>query len=233
MGARKEADLYGPVKRFLEEQGFTVKGEVNGCDLVAIRGDDVVLVELKVAFNLALVLQGIERQRTSDTVYLAVEAPRSARSIPRWAECQRLCRRLELGLLTVSFAAHREPRIEVLLEPGPYAPKRNVRGRKALLKEFAKRSGDHNTGGVNRRPIVTAYREAALLIADHLHQYGPTKVKDVRTATGLPNAGAILQRNVYGWFEREQPGTYRVTSPGETALKQYEDVLPHKEGPEQ
>jgi hypothetical protein len=29
--------LYGPVKHYLETLGFTVKGEVGGCDLVAIR----------------------------------------------------------------------------------------------------------------------------------------------------------------------------------------------------
>src|SRR6516165_9105169 len=33
-----EAALYRPVKRFLEMQGYTVKGEVHHCDLVACRG---------------------------------------------------------------------------------------------------------------------------------------------------------------------------------------------------
>src|SRR5262245_57371092 len=57
-----EASLYGPVKRFLEAQGFEVKGEVRGCDLVARRGDEPpVIVELKLRFTLALVLQGIDR----------------------------------------------------------------------------------------------------------------------------------------------------------------------------
>jgi len=28
------------VKRFLEKLGFTVKGEIGGCDLVALSGDD-------------------------------------------------------------------------------------------------------------------------------------------------------------------------------------------------
>ena len=32
-----ETSLYLPVKRFLEDQGFTVKGEVGGCDLVALK----------------------------------------------------------------------------------------------------------------------------------------------------------------------------------------------------
>jgi hypothetical protein len=68
-----EADLYAPVKRFLERQGYDVKGEVRGCDLVARRGEEpLVIVELKLRFNLALVLQGVERLALSDAVYLAV-----------------------------------------------------------------------------------------------------------------------------------------------------------------
>ena len=34
-----ETSLYAPVKRFLERLGFEVKGEICGCDLVALRGD--------------------------------------------------------------------------------------------------------------------------------------------------------------------------------------------------
>ena len=37
----REQDLYEPVKRFLEDLGYEVKGEVRGCDVVAVRrGDD-------------------------------------------------------------------------------------------------------------------------------------------------------------------------------------------------
>lgn len=222
---RKESDLYAPVKEFLQQQGFTVKGEVTGCDLVAMRGDDVVLVELKVAFNLALVLQGIERQRTSEWVYLAVEAPRSARAVPRWAEIQRLCRRLELGLLTVSFPPNRAPRVEVICEPGPYTPQRNKKARERLEKEFRLRSGDHNTGGVTRRPVVTAYRESALLVADYLRSYGEAQPKVVKSATGVTNAAGILQDNVYGWFNRVKPGLYELAPTGQEALKVYADVV--------
>ena len=51
---RAETSLYGPVKRYLETLGFTVKGEVCGCDLVALRGDElpiVVIGELKLSFS--------------------------------------------------------------------------------------------------------------------------------------------------------------------------------------
>src|ERR671936_658540 len=37
---RRETSLYIPVKRFLETLGFDVKGEICGCDLVAIRGEE-------------------------------------------------------------------------------------------------------------------------------------------------------------------------------------------------
>ncbi len=59
-----ETALYLPVKRFLENLGFTVKGEVGGCDLVALSAGDppiVVIGELKLTFNLELVLQAVDR----------------------------------------------------------------------------------------------------------------------------------------------------------------------------
>ena len=57
-----ETSLYLPVKRFLEGMGFEVKGEVCGCDVVALdraAGADgatvgVVIGELKLAFTLEL-----------------------------------------------------------------------------------------------------------------------------------------------------------------------------------
>ena len=39
--------LYAPVKRYLEKRGFTVKGEVCGCDLVALRGNEPPLVVIE------------------------------------------------------------------------------------------------------------------------------------------------------------------------------------------
>ena len=52
-----ETGLYLPVKQFLELLGFEVKGEVCGCDLVAlVRGEPTALVvwELKLTFSLEL-----------------------------------------------------------------------------------------------------------------------------------------------------------------------------------
>ena len=71
----KETDLYAPVKAFFEQQGYEVKAEVTDCDLVAIReSDPPVIVELKLSLSLDLLMQGIERQRITDAVYVAVPA---------------------------------------------------------------------------------------------------------------------------------------------------------------
>src|SRR5688500_5534132 len=70
-----EVALSAPVKALLEGQGYVVKGEITGCDLVGVRGDEPpVVVELKRTFGLALVSQGIDRLALTDAVYLAVGA---------------------------------------------------------------------------------------------------------------------------------------------------------------
>lgn len=70
-----EVELYGPVKAFLEGQGYDVKGEVRGCDVVGVRGGEPpVVVELKRGFGLDVVLQGIDRLALTDA-----EGQRSSR----------------------------------------------------------------------------------------------------------------------------------------------------------
>ena len=88
-----ETALYGPVKCYLEALGFTVKGEVCGCDLVALRGDEppmVVIGELKLAFSLDLVLQAVDRTAACDKVWLAVSA--AGRGRLRDPRVRKLCR---------------------------------------------------------------------------------------------------------------------------------------------
>ena len=93
-----ESDLYAPVKALLEGQGYVVKGEVRGCDVVAVRaGEPPVIVELKRVFGLGLVLQGVDRLAISDRVYLAIgQWPKRMRNV------KKLCRRLGLGLMVVA-----------------------------------------------------------------------------------------------------------------------------------
>jgi hypothetical protein len=215
---RSEADLYAPVKAFLEAQGFCVKGEVRGCDVVAVRGDEPpVIVELKLRFGLPLLLQGVDRLALSERVYLAVPVPRRASGPgPHHPDIRKLCRRIGLGLLAV------HPRsIELVLEPGPYAPRKDKRRLKSLLGEHARRIGDPNRGGTTRLPLVTAYRQEALRCARLLERDGPASIKALREGAGAPNAGRILYSNVYGWFEGVARGVYRLTETGAADLARF------------
>lgn len=223
LAERAERDLYEPVKSLLEGLGFTVRGEVNGCDLAAVRGDDLVIVELKRTVNLDLLLQAVDRLRLTDLVYVAVEAPRRVRG-RRWTQIQHLCRRLGLGLMVVRFTGG-GPAAAVLFDPEPWRPRPRSRQRAALLREVARRSGDYNVGGSTRSPLITAYREEALRIAAYLREQGPSAVRTIRAATGVEAAAPILQRNYYGWYERTARGVYRLTPAGEEALRTYAHVV--------
>jgi hypothetical protein len=197
------------VKALLEAQGYEVKGEIRGCDVVGVRGDEPpVIVELKRTFGLGLVYQGLDRLAMSDTVYLAVGAWPAQE-----ADARRLCRRLGLGLIVVT-GQH----ADVLADPMPYRPRPDRRRATRLLGEHQRRVGDPTAGGSTRRPIMTAYRQEAIRIASALAATGPARVRDVRAAADAPNAGRILRDDVYGWFERVDRGIYRLTPAGSAAL---------------
>jgi len=223
-----EAALYPPLKQFLERQGYEVKGEVKGCDLVARRGDEPpVIVELKLRFNLPLVLQGIDRLTLTERVYLAVPRPeRHARGgplAPERPEIRKLCRRIGLGLILVGRT---RKTVEILEEPVPYRPRQAKSRALRLLDEFSRRVGDANVGGAVGVPVVTAYRQDALRCARVLSLYGPMRLGVLRALAGVPRAARILQRNVYGWFDRIERGTYRLTPEGDQALSRFAEAIP-------
>ncbi len=213
---RVEISLYQPVKTFLEQLGFEVKGEIRGCDIMAVRPGEpplVVITELKLGFSLELVLQGVDRMHAADEVWLAVPATRRGRDRDRRAHL--LCRRLGIGLLAVNTA---RDAVEILVEPAPYSPRTNQRKRGLLLQEFNRRRGDPATGGSSKRPIMTAYRQQALDCAIAMRN-GPQRPRDLRSQA--PDAARILQSNHYGWFERVRIGIYRLAPLGEAALLQW------------
>jgi hypothetical protein len=208
----RESDLYPPVKAFLEAQGYEVKGEIGSCDAVGTRGNEPpVIVEFKLQFNLALVLQGVDRLSLTDRVDLAVARPsgrRGAGAFVYHRDVRKLCRRLGLGLMTVDTAS---PAVEVLVDPEPYRPRKKAKRLGRLLGEHARRVGDPTRGGVTRTPIVTAYRQEALRCALLIRDGQQTNLKALRETGVVPNAASILQRNFYGWFQRVSRATYALT----------------------
>jgi hypothetical protein len=212
-----ETSLYHPVKRFLEGLGFVVKGEVGGCDLLALSPDAapvVVVCELKLSFNLELLLQGVDRAAASDEVWLA--ARKSARGKGRESDARfrNLCRRLGFGLLTVGTGDE----VETILSPAALPPRRDGRRRSRLVEEHRRRRGDPAQGGGSRAPIMTAYRQDALQCAAMLAR-GPGRPRDL--ARAVPAAPGILLRNVYGWFARTERGVYELTDSGRAALARW------------
>jgi hypothetical protein len=212
-----ETSLYLPVKRFLEGLGFTVKGEIGGCDVVALKGEDpplVVIGELKLTFNLELVLQAVDRAAACDEVWLAAKLSIRGKGRESDARYRNLCRRLGFGMLGITDAGG----VEVLVEPAVVAPRRNLKKRSRLVAEHKKRIGDPALGGSTRAPIMTAYRQQALACAAML-VLGPRKVRDL--TPDYPDAQKILHRNVYGWFDRAERGSYLLTEAGHAALKRW------------
>jgi hypothetical protein len=215
----RETDLYGPVRSFLEGQGYSVRGEVGPCDVMAVRDGMVLAVELKLILNLRLILQAVDRLAFADGVYIAV--PHGAHS---WKSDRRgvlkLLRMLGLGLLLVDPSTGA---VQPELDPGRYEPRINRKQRGRLLREHAALTGDPNPGGCSRRRgVMTLYRRKAVSAALYLRENGPSRAATVSGALGMPDAHSILYRNVYGWFERRERGVYGLSPRGLSEVPSWE-----------
>ncbi|MGV2105183.1 DUF2161 domain-containing phosphodiesterase [Agrobacterium vitis] len=212
-----ETSLYLPVKSFLEKAGYTVKGEIGGCDLVGLSADDpsvVVICELKLSFNLELILQAVDRAAISDEVWIAAKISAKGRGRETDKRYRDLCRRLGIGMLGVSASGE----VSIIVGSVSPMPRTNPKRRSRLMREHQTRRGDPALGGSTRMPVMTAYRQNALACAAILSG-GPMRVGDVRKT--VPDAGKILLSNVYGWFERVERGVYGLTDSGRDALRRW------------
>jgi hypothetical protein len=211
----KESDLYAPVKVFLEQQGCEVKGEVAEFDILAVRNGLLFAVELKSTVTLKLLMQAASRLASVDAVYIAVPTTSPVLRTQR-RNFTKLLRLLGIGLLEVGRDGRR---VDPVLDPGEYRPRKRTDRRGRLLKEHAELVGDPNTGGGTRRGgIMTPYRQRALAVASYLGSKGPSRVRDVRDAVSEPDALQIMYRNVYGWFERISTGVYGLSPKGAADL---------------
>jgi len=209
----REAELYPALKAYLERQGYEVKAEIGACDIMARRGDEPpVIVEMKLTFSLALLLQGVARQGMFDLVYLAV--PIGPKGWPaRYQDIIALCRRLGLGLLSV-----KGDHVQAHLDPGPYAPRKNAARAAKLLREFDRRLGDPNIGGTTGIKRMTYYRQDALRVAAAL-QAGPLPARQLAKSAQVKRACDLARIDHYGWFYRPESGIYALTEAGHAALQ--------------
>lgn len=212
-----ETTLYLPVKAFLEAAGYEVKGEVGGCDIVGvIEGEApvVVVCELKLTFNLDLILQAVDRASICDEVWIAARVSAKGKGREADKRYRDLCRRLGIGMLGISDTGD----VSIIVSSVSPMPRTNPKRRTRLLKEHRRRAGDPTLGGSTRAPIMTAYRQQALTCAAALAQ-GVVRPRDIRPLA--PDAAKILQSNVYGWFLRQDRGIYALTTAGHAALERW------------
>lgn len=215
-----ETSLYLPVKAFLETAGYTVKGEIGGCDLVGLSDGDpsvVVICELKLSFNLELILQAVDRASVADEVWIAARVSARGKGRESDKRYRDLCRRLGFGMLGVADNGA----VSVIVGSVTPMPRTNPKRRSRLMREHQKRKGDPVVGGSTRTPQMTAYRQQALGCAAALAA-GPLRMREVRAQ--VPEAGKILQGNVYGWFERVERGVYGLTPAGLEALARWTET---------
>ncbi|MFO1526979.1 MAG: DUF2161 family putative PD-(D/E)XK-type phosphodiesterase [Turneriella sp.] len=200
-----EAELYPPVEKYFAAQGYVVKGEVMGCDLVAVRGNEVVVAELKLTFNIKLLYQAVRRLSLTPQVYAVILKPKGRQKMSYWQMMKSLCRRLNIGMLIVDKG-------EVLsfIEPAPFAGKVNARQKAKVLKEFNGRRAARNTGGVTGVKLETAYLETAVQISVLLKKHRRLSPAELVALGCSEKAGSILLNNFYGWFEKSERGVYQL-----------------------
>lgn len=218
-----ETDLYNPIYDYLTRQGYIVRGEVKDCDIAAIKGDELIIVELKKNFSVDLLAQATDRQRITSGVYVALPRPRVSLRSSKWKGIRRLLRRLELGLIFVNMDCPK-PRVEVIFHPSPYQMRRMSKARKGMIKEIEGRSTDTNKGGSNRKKIMTAYRENAIFIACCLERVDALSAAELRRLGTDAKTYSILYNNFYGWFDRVSKGKYALSQQGKLALQEYSQL---------
>jgi hypothetical protein len=164
----RETELYPPVKAFFTGRGYEVKAEIGGCDLFAVRPDEPepTIVEMKKIFTLPLLLQGIDRQKTGASVWLAVERNRTKRGAhnQRFTELSALCRRLRLGFITVTFYKTKPPVVEVWCEPKFAGVSPNAMTTAALAA--AETSSSYMAAAADPAPTGRARKRASKLLKE-------------------------------------------------------------------
>lgn len=218
----EESAMYSIIKTHLESLGFLVKAEIDAVDIMAVKDNKTLLIEMKKALTLSLIHQGIQRQKLSDYVYLAIFKP-SEKTLQSntFKEKKVIIKRLGLGLMVVDV---KHKQLTFLVDPNIPKIHTDHKKKKALNKEFLLRQTALNEGGITRTKIVTAYRELALMIADCLRD-GEASVKTIVATTKQMKATRVLIDNHYGWFVRVKRGVYTLSDEGQKALDDYHEVI--------
>ena len=146
----------------------------------------------------------------------------------RWRELVHLIRRLELGLILVSFQG-RKPSLDIVHEPALFDRKKSMRQNKKkrdkLMIEARSRRSNKNIGGSSNITMMTAYKEISIQIAFYIDYLGPMSAQELRKLSTGEKTYGILYNNYYKWFKRVGRGTYDLTDFGREAYKKYPEII--------
>lgn len=216
----KEFELFEPIRKLFSEMGYKVNAEVKDCDVTAVKEDELIIIELKKNLTVALLAQGLERQKTGAAVYIAVPKPKKY-SPKKFRNTLYVIKKLELGLIFVNLKGEYSY-AEIVLSPQEFKPvgKRYTQ-RKSIIKEINGRTCELNVGGITGTKIATAFTEKCIHIACILKRYGALSPKQIKQLGGDANCAGILYRNAYKWFDHPDKGLYAVNEKCIAELNNY------------
>jgi hypothetical protein len=119
---------------------------------------------------------------------------------------------LGFGLILIDWVKNK---VDVVLDPSEYKPRKVKQKKDRLLGEFQSRVGDPNLGGMaSKKGVLTSYRQKALKVALYLEEHGDCKA----SAIAKDKARDIMYNDYYSWFHRVGKGIYSLTSKGKEEI---------------
>jgi hypothetical protein len=198
------------------EQGFTVRGEVKGCDIAAVKDEALWIVEMKLTANLKLIFQAMERLAVTDWVFVAVPRPRNFKD-KHFTQFSKLLKKIGIGLITVALDSPARF-AEIVFFPTGKDTKNNKKTR-VVKREIAGRTVD--TQGGTKEKVNTAYRERCVKIATLLEVHAPLNAPALIRQHGCEgDTSNILRQNIYGWYEKAGRGAYGLSDMGIAYLEE-------------
>lgn len=220
-----EEDMYDLVSNYFQELGYKVNGEVKACDITALKGDTLIILELKKNLSVQLLIQAVKRQRLGDLTYVVVPKPKKFTKNRKFQDMLYFLKRLSLGLI---FCDPSQDLLEVIQHPQDFdmmkSKKVSKKHRDRLIKEIQGRQTNLNKGGSRGKKLMTAYREDCIKILWLASRQEYIAPKD-GVRLGIAKSPSILRDNYYGWFQRIARGRYAITETGEGALNEYAELL--------
>ncbi len=134
----KETELFSPIEKFFQKNGYKVQAEVKNCDIICIKNNELIAIELKKAFNLKLLYQAMERKSFANYVYIGIARPKNFRK-KEFKHMLKILESLQIGLITVALDS-KTKNVDIILEPNFKKIAKNSKRRNIILNETNSRN---------------------------------------------------------------------------------------------